>query len=109
MSLNPRQNKYRNRHTVVDGIRFDSAKEAKRWGELCLMARADAICDLERQPVYVLDVNGVPVCRYRADFRYFDPRTGKVVVEDVKGFLTPEYKIKRALMKAVHRIDVVEV
>lgn len=99
--------KYGNRRTVVDGITFDSAKEARRWGELQLMLRAGYISDLERQVRFRLDVNGKPVCAYIADFRY--QRAGKPVVEDAKGFATPEYKLKKKLMAAVHSIEIEEV
>lgn len=47
-------------------------------------------------------------CRYRADFVYTDLSTGEIVVEDTKGVLTPEYKIKRKLMLYIHGIRVKE-
>ncbi len=99
--------KYGNRKTVVDGITFDSAKEARRWGELQLMVRAGYISDLERQVRFPLDVNGKPVCHYVADFTYH--RAGQKVVEDAKGFRTPEYRLKAKLMRAVHDIQIEEV
>ncbi len=102
-----RRSKYGNRKTTVDGITFDSVKEAARYSTLRLLERAGEITDLELQPTYVLDVNGHPVCRYRADFRYREK--GRLVVEDVKGFKTEEYRLKARLMKAIHGIEVVEV
>jgi hypothetical protein len=62
--------KYRNQPTVCDGIRFHSHKEAARWAELCLLRDRKIIKDLHRQFRYDIVVNGVPVCRYIADFVY---------------------------------------
>ena len=104
-----RPNKFRNTPVTVEGIRFDSKAEAKRWGELRLLERANQIRDLERQVTYRLEVNSELVSRYVADFRYFDRARSKWVVEDVKGVRTPEFKLKAKLMKAIHRIEVIEV
>lgn len=105
-----RKPKYGNRRTMVDGAVFDSAKEARRWQELVLLAIAGKITDLERQVAYSLEVNGVEICTYIADFRYRQDR--KLVVEDIKGWKRGiayrVFKIKSALMKALHRINVLE-
>jgi hypothetical protein len=104
--------KYRAIKTKIDGITFDSKKEAQRYLELRLMANGCTITQLEMQPVYILApsvvINGrkKPALKYKADFRY--NLNGSVVVEDVKGMLTPVYKIKRHLMKSVHGIDIFE-
>lgn len=102
--------KYRNVPTVVDGFRFDSKAEARRWGELKLFDRAGAIRDLQRQVTYELPVNGEIVCRYRADFIYWKP-DGHLVVEDVKSraSMTPLYRLKKKLMKAIWGITISEV
>lgn len=104
-----KRNKYGAQKTVVDGIVFDSKAEAKRWGELKLLERAGQITKLERQVRYDFEVNGEKIGFYKADFRYWDKATQQEVCEDVKGLVTPVFKIKRKLMKALHRIDVVEV
>lgn len=62
--------------------------------------------DLELQVVYKMEVNGMLVCKYLADFRY--RQNGEVVVEDVKGVSTPVYLLKKKLMKACHGIDISE-
>jgi hypothetical protein len=103
-----RRNKYRNEPVVVDGIRFASKREARRYGELRLLERAGEITNLELQPRFGITVNGVRVCDYVADFVYV-LRNGQKVVEDAKGFRTPEYKLKRRLMKAIHNVEVAEV
>lgn len=101
--------KYRNIPTVVNGIRFDSRKEANRYKDLLLAHEANEIEDLETQPVFQIEINGKKVCKYVADFRYRDRRTGEIVVEDVKGVRTQVYKLKKKLLKAAHGVDVVEI
>lgn len=101
-----RGSKYGNRRTEVDGISFASAKEARRWSELRLLERAGQISGLERQVRYRMEVRGVPVTTYVADFRY--EREGGYVVEDAKGFATDVYKLKKKLMRAVFDIEIQE-
>lgn len=104
-----RPRKYGNTPTVVDGIRFASKKEAKRYGELKLLEKVGEIADLELQPKFPLVVNGVKVCTYIGDFRYRNVRQDQVIVEDAKGVRTDVFIIKSKLTKAVHGVDVVEV
>jgi hypothetical protein len=98
--------KYRNRRTIYEGIAFDSKKEAARWEQLLLLQRAGEIQDLVRQIRYELVVNGIKVATYVADFRYRD--RGREIVEDCKGMVTREYKLKKLLMLAVHKITILE-
>lgn len=107
--MSQRRSKYGAKPTFVDGMRFDSRGEAKRWGELRLMERAGQIENLERQVPYRLEVGGELITKYVADFRYFDRAKREVVVEDFKGVRTPEYRIKQKLMRALHRVEIVEV
>jgi len=106
-----RMNKYRAKKTVVDGITFDSKAEARRYGELKLLVKSNQICHLELQPRYDIIVQGHKICFYKADFRYQIGMEdgGDVVVEDVKGMLTPVYRLKKKLVKACHGVDIVEV
>ena len=102
--------KYGSRATVVDGVRFDSAKEARRWGELELMAAAGLIRNLRRQVPYEIVVNGDKVCTYIADAVY--ETADLTIVEDVKSVFTrknPVYRLKKKLMQAVHNIEIHEV
>lgn len=101
-----RRSKYGNKPVVIDNIRFASQREGNRFSALKLMERAGLITDLERQISYKLDVAGIHVSSYICDFRY-RTHAGELVIEDSKGFETPEFKIKRKLMKACHGIDVV--
>ena len=68
---------------MVDGIRFASRAEARRWDELRMLERAGEITDLTRQVAFPLHVEGSLIGRYVSDFRYY--RDGQMVVEDVKG------------------------
>lgn len=107
--------KYNSKKTVVDGQKFDSEKEANRYQELLLLKRVGAIKNLNRQVKFVLipsqrDENGKVVereCSYKADFKYEED--GKTVVEDVKGYRTKEYIIKRKLMLYQYGIRIREV
>ena len=101
--------KYGNRKTEFNGQRYDSKAEARRAMELRALEMAGEITGVETQVTYRLVVNEMLVCKYVADFRYHDVRTGLTVVEDVKGVRTPVYRLKRRLMRACHGIDVVEV
>lgn len=102
--------KYRNRRTVVDGISFASAKEARRYGELKLLERAGEIENLTLQPRFRLEVNGKHVTTYVADFLYgLKGDASSLIVEDAKGFKTDAYKIKAKLFEAVMGFPVREV
>ena len=98
-----RYSKYHNKKTVVDGITFDSQKEAHRYRELSLLLRAGEISDLRLQVPYELmptiRVHGETFrgIKYVADFVYKE-KDGSVVVEDAKGMRTDVYKMKRKLM-----------
>lgn len=106
-----KQSKYKNQKVTVDGIKFDSKKEANRYRELRLMVDAGVISDLELQPVFELvpKQDGERAVKYVADFQY---RSGsETIVEDVKSpaTKTPVYGVKRKLMLFVHGIKVREV
>lgn len=98
--------KYHAKRTQVDGLWFHSKGEAERWMMLKLLEAAGEIGDLERQVRFRLEVNGVHICDYIADFIYIDH--GRRVVEDFKGVRTTEYQIKKRLMKALLNIDIFE-
>ena len=122
------RNKYGNIKTEVDGIVFDSRKEARYYLYLRQRLHDGAITDLKRQVPYEL----VPVVykdetvhlktkdktvkkvvqrpiRYVADFVYVDGKTGKTQVIDCKGVRTKEYLLKKKMMLAFHGIEVIEV
>ena len=101
--------KYRAKPTVIDGIRFASKAEARRYSELRLLQKAGKITGLVCQPKVDCKVNGQKVCTYVADFWYVKAGSDDEVYEDVKGVRTPIYKLKKKLVKALHDIDVQEI
>lgn len=107
-----RASKYHAKKTVVDGIQFDSAKEANRYTKLRDMQQAGEIEGLRLQvPFEILpsfECEGVKYrgMKYIADFVYC--RDGVRVVEDVKGAKTPEYRMKKKLMAYINHINIKE-
>lgn len=89
------------------GVKYQSRKEAARHGVLLLLEGKGLITDLRAQVKYPLEVNGLKVCDYIADFVYVEG--GVTVVEDAKGARTREYRIKAKLFRAVHGFSITEV
>lgn len=93
--------KYNARKTVIDGITFDSKREAGRYTELKLLERIGEIDALSVHPVYTLvdafECRGVRerAIKYIGDFQYIE--NGNLVCEDVKGVQTKVFMIKRKL------------
>lgn len=107
-----RDNKFGNRPTRCrQGALHHSGMESRRCDELHLMQQGELIEELEAHPQPRLDltVNDVHICDYLADFRYRDRESGELVVEDVKGHATAEYKLKARLVRALYGIDIREV
>ena len=126
-NFDPRiKSKYGATKVEVDGIKFDSKKEASRWTQLKLLERAGEISELQRQVKFLLiparrekgtigPKGGVKKGRiieretsYVADFVYKD-KNGQMVVEDAKGFRTKEFILKKKLMLWIYDIQVKEV
>ena len=109
-----KRNKYGAVKTEVDGIKFDSKAEAKRYKELKLLEKVGEITDLELQVRYDFEINGVKLGFYKADFVYFVRLASSLAesyghtVEDVKGMKTPVYNLKKKLMLALHGIEILE-
>lgn len=108
--------KFKAVRTEVDGIKFASKAEARRYVELKDLQEAGKISNLELQPKFPILVHGIKVCSYIADFRYHDHEIkkdgallGSIVIEDVKGMLTPIYRLKKKLMLACYNITITEV
>lgn len=92
--------KFRNVPVEIDGIRFASKAEGRRYSELKLLERAGEIRHLELQRRYQLTAfDGTKVAVYVADFDYTERRTGQHVTEDVKGIATPTFKLKAKLFE----------
>ena len=95
--------------TELDGLFFDSRREARRWAILSMMAKAKPplISDLKRQVKIPLHGRDGPILTlggkqmtYVADFTYTDAKTGAEVVEDAKGHKTEKYLMKKAILAA---------
>lgn len=118
--------KYKNKSTQIDGIKFDSLKEAYKYLELYERQKRVEISDLKLQVKFELipsqfQTFSVPgktkmltkrkcveqSCSYVADFTYIE--NGQLVVVDTKGFRTKDYIIKRKLMLFIHKIKITEV
>lgn len=117
--------KYHSKKTTVDGVVFDSLKEARRFGVLKALENAGEISGLRRQVEFLL----IPEQRepdtvgkrggvhrgkllerkvvYIADFTYF--RGDEYIVEDVKGMRTPDYILKRKLLLHIYGFRIQEV
>ena len=95
--------------TIIDGIQFDSKREAQRYSELKLLERAGVIQNLRLQVKFELipKQQGERACTYIADFVYEE--NGQTVVEDAKGMKTKDYIIKRKLMLWMHGIKIREI
>ena len=113
-----KQSKYRNVRTVVDGIVFDSKREAQYWAELKIRERAGDLVNLQRQVRYPLcclshdyKINGeaiqVQVSEYVADYVYTD-KNGQHVV-DAKGKRTAMYQLKKKWLALQANIEIEEV
>lgn len=124
------RNKYNAKKVEIDGIKFDSVKESRRFLVLRAMEEAGTISDLKRQVKYVLipaqreadtvgkrggKIKGKLLereCSYVADFVYKDAQ-GNTIVEDVKGYrgggAYEIFKIKRKLMLYIHGIKINEI
>lgn len=110
-----RDQKYGNEKVIDRGQRFDSKAEHRRFLYLELLEKAGEISDLKAQVEFEL----IPAMdkpsggkerptKYLADFTYKD-RQGRLIVEDVKGAVTPEFRLKRKLMLHVHGIEIQEI
>lgn len=97
--------KYGNKKVKADGYTFDSIAEHQRYLELKLLHATGEICKLVVHPRYPIKIMGQKVCTYIGDFEYLDRRLVRHV-EDVKGFETAEFKLKKKLVRIVLNIDI---
>lgn len=116
MSVKRNGHKYGAQPTTIDGIRFASKAEARRYCELKLLEKAGEIRELELQPRYELlawpgrcDRTRAVVGHYVADFRYRKGPTGLLVIEDVKGMKTALYRWKKKHFESQYGLEITEV
>jgi hypothetical protein len=102
----------------VDGIRFASKKEARRYMELRLLEKAGHIKELQVQPAFELHAWSKPyghpvrVGKFTADFRYREGPDGLLIIEDVKGgkaTRTEAYRLRKRIVEAEYGIQIREV
>lgn len=121
VNTRPSTNKYQARSVRVDGILFDSKREAARYQELKLLVAASVIDELEVHPGFALIVPDLTkeappwalytIGMFHADFRYRNLRTGLMVVEDVKSppTKTTAYKLRKKFVEAQYQITITEI
>jgi len=96
--------------------------EAGRYAELKILQDTGKISALQCQPAYKIQVNETKIGRYTADFLYHDERTGKDIVEDVKGQIPvkrrgrwkyprgwSEFRLRVRIVEALYGVEVVVV
>jgi hypothetical protein len=108
MKDGPKPSKMRNIKTEVDGMIFDSQKEAKYYSELKLLKRQREIIDFFRQVSFLLQegywLNGewVKPIWYKADFmvfRWVTPTALRFQIHEVKGRWTKDGELKRKMFE----------
>ena len=96
--------------TTVDGIKFDSKAEARHYQTLKCLERAGEISDLELQPKFDFTIPGFnkdkKIFTYKADFSYYKKGESLPTIEDVKGFETPVFRLKKKLIEALYPIKI---
>lgn len=106
--------KYHATRTIVEGLSFHSKREAARYVELRLLERAGEIRELELQPIFRLFVVSLDgrvehECgHYASDFKYLRMDNGEWIVEDVKGMMTPIYRLKKKMVEGIYGIQILE-
>jgi hypothetical protein len=110
--------KYNSKKTKVGNYEFASKKEALRYVYLKDLLDRGQITHLEIQPKYVLleafvtnEKKKIRAMHYIADFAYINEQ-GQSIVEDVKGFETPDFKLKKKFFlwryKDTHKLEIIK-
>ena len=114
-SIDVKQNKYKNKKVVYDGIKFDSNREMAYYIKLKLLEEKGIIKDLELQksfelqPSFKLNGKTYKKITYRADFSYVSVEDNKIHIVDTKGFRTDVYKLKRKMFVYKYGIEIEEI
>jgi hypothetical protein len=101
MYLQRRGRKFNNKTTQYNGSYYDSIKEANYARDLDFRIKAGELKEWERQVPIDLYVNGQKICTYKIDFVERDHKDNEVWTE-VKGFKTPEWRLKWKLFCAIY-------
>lgn len=112
----PKKSKYKSVKFEYNGVTYDSTKEGRRAMLLDILLKRGAILNLKRQVRYTwIESNelGLETIRFKrswiADFTYLDVEKGELIIEDVKGFRTTEYKKKKKIVEHLFGIKITEV
>jgi len=114
-SIAIKENKYKNKKVIYNGIKFDSIKEKNRYIQLLYLEKAGLIKDIklqyefELQPAFTLNKKKIRKITYIADFYYYDNKLNDYVVEDVKGIRTDVYKLKKKMFEYKYQKEIIEI
>ena len=114
-SIEVKQNKYKNKKVIYDGIKFDSNREMAYYIKLKMLEQKGKIKNLELQKVYELQpsfkINGKTYQKitYKADFSYVSVEDNKIHIVDTKGFRTEVYKLKKKMFAYRYGIEIEEI
>ena len=106
--------KYGAKKVTIDGITFDSKAEGRYYEHLQKLKKTGVVEDFEMQKVFtLLDRFAHPrtgrivrAVTYRADFEVYYT-DGRVEVVDIKGFMTPEFRIKAKMFMFRYQVPLV--
>jgi Protein of unknown function (DUF1064) len=101
--------KYKAIPVEIDGIRFASKAEGRRYVELKRLQAAGLIRGLALQTSFPFMIGDDLMFTYVSDFFYEDVQTGKRIIEDVKGVLTPVYKLKKKIIEKYYGMKITEI
>ena len=102
------ETKYHSKKVIIDGIKFDSKRESERYINLKILEKAGMIKELELQKVFELqptfkkEGKTYRKITYVADFFYYDNHLKRYIAEDVKGYKTEVYKIKKKMFEYLY-------
>ena len=96
--------KYKNIKVKLDGITFDSKKEAVHYAYLKSLEKRGVITDLQLQTKLDFKIDGKKIFTYKPDFEYNDEFGHHII--DVKGIQTPVFKLKKKLIEAQYKTKI---
>jgi hypothetical protein len=99
-------NKYNNKITYIDNIKFHSKLEASHYQQLKKLQKQGQIKELELQPSYKIIINNIKICKVILDFKFYDNEKDKYRYVDSKGVYTAISRLKHKLLQASHDIKV---
>jgi hypothetical protein len=103
----PKRSKYGATKTMIDGIVFDSKREAAYYSELKIREKAGEVSGMALQRPFPIIINGQSVGKFLSDFAFIDhTQEDRLRVIDVKGFDTPLSRFKRKCVEAFYQIKV---